>query len=309
MRSKSPLLVLVSAVALHAQAPAPAAFEAASVKLANRNSQSPNAAPDAAATLRGGPGSADPNRISWTNITLQSLLISAYGSDCRVQASECDQVTGPAWIRSERYDVNATLPPGTTNEQFSLMLQGLLAERFHVAVHREPRELQGYELVAGKLTGRLAQSPDATPGEAAGSPSGPMESFGAPGTYPKLLRPGFMIAPYRPAALPPSAPLRAVANHLFAREQTPADIAKMLGILLGSHVVDKTGLMGEYDFTLDWVPNPALLADAPPDAPEANLPRDIPTAIQEQLGLRLSKAKLTLDVVVMKNADRVPTEN
>src|SRR5580698_10281367 len=102
-------------------------FEAASVKPADPKSEPVNAASDARATLRGGPGSSDPGRISYTNVTLQSLFITAFGAGCRVQGEECDQIVGPAWLRAERYDINATVPIGTTNAQFQIMLQSLLA--------------------------------------------------------------------------------------------------------------------------------------------------------------------------------------
>src|ERR1700692_3185171 len=54
------------------------------------------------------------------------------------------QVTGPEWLTSERYDVNAKLPEGSTPDQIPEMLQSLLEERFQIKLHREKKELPVY---------------------------------------------------------------------------------------------------------------------------------------------------------------------
>jgi uncharacterized protein (TIGR03435 family) len=294
----SALLAAFASLAALAQPPGPA-FEAASVKPADPKSAPANAANDAQATLRGGPGTADPGRISYANVTLQSLLITAYGAGCKIQAEECDQISGPVWLHQNRYDVEAKIPPGATMEQFRSMLQNLLAERFHMVLHHEMRDLPGYELTLGKAT-KLKPSPEATatPDDA---PPGPLVKFGAVGEYPQLLRAGFIIAPYKGT--------RATANHLIAREQTSGDIAgKMLSPLLNTHVVDKTGLAGKYDFTLDWVPDGVNLVQEA-DGPDLSPPHGIPTALEDQLGLKLVRTKVTLDTVIVDSADRVPSGN
>ena len=79
---------------------------------------------------RGGPGTPDPGRYTTSNMTLKGLLVSAYD----VKAY---QITGPAWIETERYDIVAKVPAGATKEQFRVMLQNLLAERFKIELHRE----------------------------------------------------------------------------------------------------------------------------------------------------------------------------
>jgi uncharacterized protein (TIGR03435 family) len=290
-------LLLVMPAVNPAQPAGHPAFDAVSVKPADPQAAPVRVANDARATLRGGPGSADPGRISYTNVTLQTLLISAYGVGCRPQGDECDQLVGPAWLRSERYDLMAALPSGTTNAQFQLMLQDMLADRFRVTVHHETRDLPGLELTVGKIAKRLVKAPEA---DAAADSSGPLVKFGAIGEYPQLLRAGFIVAPY-PGTM-------ATGNHLIAREQSLPDITKMLSTLLSAHVVDKTGLTGKYNFTFDWVPEGVTLLQAP-DAPEVFLPHGIPTAIEDQLGLKLMRTKLPLDVVIVDSAEKAPTAN
>src|SRR5215469_3394074 len=66
--------------------------------------------------LRGGPGTQDPDRITYTNATLMQLITRAW--DLR-----SFQIFGPAWIENERYDITAKIPAGTNKEQFGVMLQ------------------------------------------------------------------------------------------------------------------------------------------------------------------------------------------
>src|SRR5215472_7951145 len=81
-------------------------FEVASVK-----SAAPQAGRGLMRRLMGGPGTPDPGRITYTNVTLSMLLTNAY--DVKHY-----QVTGPAWLDSEGYDITAKIPDGTTREQF-----------------------------------------------------------------------------------------------------------------------------------------------------------------------------------------------
>src|ERR1700685_2519425 len=95
-------------------------FEVASVKRL--------AADTAFIPSRGGPGTSDPSRITW-NIGLGALLVRAYGI-------REDQLIAPEWVTNGNeygYTIAATVPAGTSKEQFQMMLQNLLAERFHLA--------------------------------------------------------------------------------------------------------------------------------------------------------------------------------
>src|SRR5580658_10327964 len=108
-------------------------FEVASVK---------RSGPDSVPMSNGGPGTRDPELYTFNRATLRDLIFEAYGLDYYRE-----QVDGLAWIDNEPYDVAARIPPGTTKDQFRLMLQGLLAERFKLQVHRESRVLPVYTLV------------------------------------------------------------------------------------------------------------------------------------------------------------------
>src|SRR5262249_4874450 len=100
-------------------------FEVASVK--------PSVPPAGRGPMRvggtGGPGSKDPTRIQYENMSVTNLIVLAY--DLKRY-----QYSGPSWLESERFDVTAKIPEGATREQFRVMMQNLLAERFKMVVHR-----------------------------------------------------------------------------------------------------------------------------------------------------------------------------
>src|SRR5579863_4557498 len=110
-------------------------FEVASVK--------PSPAPDAPGAIvgcTGGPGSNDPGMISCRNLSLTVLLSMAY-------RMSYDQMTVPDWMGEAKFDIAARVPAGVTKDQVPQMWQSLLADRFKLVVHREPKVVTHYELV------------------------------------------------------------------------------------------------------------------------------------------------------------------
>jgi uncharacterized protein (TIGR03435 family) len=299
------------AAGLAAQSPAGGAapvFEVASVKPA-----APTNLPDFWYRMTGGPGTPSPGQFTCTHIALKPLLIKAY--DLRPY-----ELIGPPSIDGDKYDIEAKIPPGTTKEQFNLMLQNLLVERFGLAAHRETRELPIYELTVAK-GGLKMKEPEKPPaGEAPPAPPEP----GADGRPPtiKMLRDkdGSMM-------LPPGAPnmifysLNGV-SHVSARMQTIASLLRSLENQLGRAVVDKTGLTGSYDFNMTYAPDRSTMVSiGPPAAPEppSGQPSTLDTAsdpvpnlfaaFESQLGLKLESKKGPIEVLVVDKVNRTPTEN
>jgi hypothetical protein len=121
--------------------------------------------------MRGGPGTPDPGQITYTNVSLQNVLINAYGV-------KGFQISGPGWLDSERYDIVAKVPRGATKEQFMGMLQNLLAERFKLTLHREKKDLPMYALVVGKNGPKLKESVDGPAPKEGGPVDGPATTMG-----------------------------------------------------------------------------------------------------------------------------------
>jgi uncharacterized protein (TIGR03435 family) len=203
------------------------------------------------------------------------------------------QLTGPEWMSAERYEIIAKVPPGTTKEQFNLMLQNLLAERFHLAVHHETKEIQGYELVKGKSGPKLKPSTETGPD---------VEPTEAPKTdangFPQLSAPGLVMME--------GVRGKAVVSLLTARAQPLSALVERLSNQFRLPVADKTGLTGKFDFTLEFAPQaPGAL---PIDSPDESAP-NLVSAVPQQLGLRLEPKKIPTDIVVVDRADKIPTQN
>ncbi|MDR3703215.1 MAG: TIGR03435 family protein [Candidatus Sulfopaludibacter sp.] len=87
--------------------------------------------------------SVDNGLLTYTNFTLRRLIGNAYG------VTE-GQIVGPAWISDNLYHVQARLPAGASQSDVPAMLQGMLAERFKLAVERMKKKIPVYALVIAK---------------------------------------------------------------------------------------------------------------------------------------------------------------
>jgi uncharacterized protein (TIGR03435 family) len=294
------IVVLLAAVTFAAAAQT-LSFEVASVK-----PSAPLANGAIRIMVRGGPGTSDPGQITYQGRSLKDLISSAYGV-------KSFQVSGPGWLDTERFDIAAKIPDGTTKEQFNVMMQNLLAERFKLALHRETKDFPLYELTIAKNGPKLKPSTGDPSAADSGPPAGP-PPIGKDG-LPQLPagRPGLMMN-FMPGG----------HRRLMAVVQPVSALADMLSNLMDGPVIDKTGLTGKFDFTLEFVPEPGFgagpLGAAPPPPPSADpgQPAGLAaadqlsglfTALQEQLGLKLERKKGPLDVWVVDRAEKVPTEN
>lgn len=248
--------------------------------------------------LVGGPGSASPDRMTHTRVTIERLLRDAYGVDF-------DQIQGPDWLFDERYDVVANVPPGTTKEQVPIMLQHLLEDRFGLKLHHVTRDFPVYELTLGKGGARLKENvqPNLQPLRLGGSQL-PTDQDGFP-----VLPPGTSGMPSvtmngLTRVTAQAQPLELLLFQLRAQlgHTTSANTFAM------GRVLDRTGLTGNYDFKLtysgDMRIGGALSLPSDPSAGPSFV-----EALEQQLGLRLTKSMAPLDVLVIDHVDRIPTEN
>lgn len=181
------------------------------------------------------------------------------------------------------------------------MLQRLLTDRFHLALHHETKELQGYELVRGKSETKVKPSTEAGPN---------VDPTDAPKTdasgFPQLSAPGLVMME--------GVRGKAVVSFLTARAQPLSALVELLSKEFRLPVTDKTGLTGKFDFTLEFAPQPPGALPPPgsverlPDAPDESGP-NLMTAVQQQLGLKLEPKKIPVDILIVDKADKIPTEN
>lgn len=236
--------------------PKKAAFEVASIRAANQDG---NVDIDA---VKG--------HFAAHNVTLKRLAALAYEIDPR-------QISGgPGWVDSDSYDINAKVPEefvSQTHQLLPQMIQSLLADRFQLAIHREPREASGYALVVDKKGPKMERAKT------------------------DAKNPGFHSGNTHLTA--ENVTMEGLANHLSRNR----DIGKI--------IVDKTGLTGRFDFELNWTPERLALKPEASFLGEPKTSDDRPsifTALQEQLGLKLESVKVPFSAVVIDRAEK-PEEN
>ena len=202
-------------------------------------------------------------------------------------------VAGPAWLYSEPYDIEAKAAGNPDNSQSRIMLQSLLTERFHLIVHRETRELLMYVLVVAKKSARpgaglmLAKEGDCTP---------PSQDFPQP-----------PLEAGKPAYCNVKQQLRRQDNGTSSMQLrgygvSLSILARSLASTVYQQVEDDTGIVGNYDISMDYAPyndKDDLLASKP----DTGVP-SLFTALQEQPGLRLVGRKGPVEVVVIDRAER-----
>ena len=240
-----------------AQAPA---FEVASIRIG---------APFSMELLRsGGIGmTVEPGRVVIKSWALTDMIGAAF-------QVRTDQILGPDWMGTQRFDVQAKMPPGVTASQVPAMLQGLLATRFTLEFHRAQKEFPIYALTARK--GALRMQP-AAPGD--------------------TTTPGCTIIS---------------GGHRMCHRMTMAALTDLLtqlsrmyaamppgGMNWGIEVatIDETGLTGAYDFNMDYGPGGEDTGGG-----------SVIDAV-DRLGLKLEKKKRSEEQIVIDRLEKTPTEN
>ncbi len=274
MKMLLPFLVWACSVVvmLQAQSPAPA-FEVASIKT-NRS----GAVAQRISAPRG------TGRLDVTNGSLHVLVLNAFSLADFQLAGE------PDWMRQTRFDIAARGDASATREQISAMLRTLLADRFHLATHRETREQPIYALVLARADGRLG--PHMTP----------------------TTRDCQALTTGRADQPPPNAGGQTLCgttmtpDSINAGARTLQQVAKELTGVLGRQVIDQTGLSGLFDLDLTFT---AEIPDRPGTSPSPAANPDAPSifaAVQEQLGLKLEARKGPVEVLVIDRVE-LPEEN
>lgn len=291
--------LIVAGVVL-AQSPATRPeFEVASVRL------NPNCAGN-----RGRGIGPTPGRLSLSCTSLRNIIRLAYGAfvNGAMTARPPEVQGGPGWLDTELYDINAKAADVVPVAQLmGPMLQSLLEERLKLKVHRESKEAPVYVLTVGKNGPRYSAAKFSQAKEGSCTPIDL-------NNMPQRPEPGQPAPRYCGGG-----GMRSRAGNIIT-EGYAVTMAEFAGRMLAGNVdrpvIDRTGLTGRYDISLEFVRDylpagPARLngADVPvlPEPPPDAGP-SIFTALQEQLGLKLTPDKGSIEILVVDHAEK-PSEN
>ncbi len=235
---------------------------------------------------------ADAGMLRYITVSLKDVIRVAY----RVKEF---QVQGPDWLNNTRFDIVAKLPDGSSKDQIPEMLQALLADRFKLTVHRDTKEHAIYAMLVSKGGPKLKPAEEIAEG-----PGDP-----AKGQVPR----GAMMMQVDGAGA-----------HLKAPAATLAGLAEMISRFSERPVVDMTGIEGQYSFDLVFSPEalggmpggrggppmpPPGAGDHPhSDAPPAEAAGSIYESVQKY-GLKLDPRKAAMEVLIVDQIEKTPTEN
>jgi uncharacterized protein (TIGR03435 family) len=311
------------------------AFEVASVRPSAQLDMQKLAAQMQAGNMPRMGAHVDAERAEYDYMSLKDLVANAF----KVKAY---QVTGPAWLSSERFDIAAKIPDGATKDDAPAMLKALLEERFKLVAHKDKEEHPVLALAVGKDGPKLKEATGTPepigddvplkPGEfKMDGPDGPIRvSRNADGTMTMNMGAKGIITQ--------KIDMQNQVVHMESTMVTMEGFADMLTNMMqiggggGQQVVDMTGLKGNYQVDVDFglaelmamarerakemgmsVPGapaggggadnmPASAASDP--AGRSSLYQSV-----EKLGLKLEPRKAPVEQVVVEHVEKTPTEN
>jgi uncharacterized protein (TIGR03435 family) len=255
-------------------------FEVASIK--------PNNSGDVIVRLIPQPG----GRLTGTNVTAAHLLRFAY------DLPWFQDVGGPGWVTSDRFDIAAKAEGDPPTDQKRVMLRRLLTERFKLSAHIERRNLPVYSLTTARKDRRLGAQLRRSTATCGGVEPANVGAFGpAPPEGPPSC--GFF-------GFAPGTQFSAGRVGLAFRGLTMAELAKWLVPVLRRNVNDQTSLAGYFDADFD------IVAEMPVPPPPPGMPNpfadaaplSIFTVFPEQLGLKLESTTGPVDVLVIDGIER-----
>lgn len=279
--------VAVTMLAAAQSAPPEPAFDVASVK-PSKSGDSPTS------NFPLGAGDVYVRNGGYFNATAQPLAVYlnfAY----KVMGNQAQYIIPqlPDWATTDRYDIQARAQADPGKDGMRLMMRALLAERFHLKTHYEDRELPVFALVLRK-PGKLG--PQLVPHE--GQEPCPTEQ---PAPNASWVVDGKLAFCNGIFPMQPSVPRR----YKFAgRNLTLGFIMDTFsaGVNLGRPIVDRTGLTGTFDFSLEWAP------DRPTAEPELDAGPTFEQALRDQFGMQLQPQKGPVKILVIDHVER-PSAN
>jgi len=289
MRSRIAVVAIVSSlVGRHVLTQSPPAFEVASIRPADVQNRQVNAGV-----------SLDGSQVRYRLVPLISYI--GYAFDARNY-----QIVGPDWLRTQYFDVVAKLPAGASTKQVPQMLRTLLVDRFGLKSHPEKREFSVSALEVAKEGLRMHEAPRAAiDTDNNGTVTFSVVANQTGGSF----------------DLGGGAYFLSTATGFEGKKMTMAQLAYMLTPFVDRPVIDSTSLAGRYDFALDiseedrtaigiraalnaGVKLPPQMLRLLDNASGASL-----TDALRTLGLVLVSKKAYLDVIVVDEMQKTPSEN
>lgn len=263
----------------------------------------------------------DGSRATFTYMSLKQLV--AYAYKLRIY-----EVTGPAWMTTDRFDIQAKLPDGATKDDAPEMMRALLDDRFKLAAHTETKDAPVLGLMVAKGGPKLTASNAPVEEIDANAELKPGESRMDSVDGPILLTKNddgsttYHMGPRGTFTLKFDMETRSM--HLTAAGMSMRGLALMMTSLGGGEgrqVVDQTGVTGRYDVALDFsimdltqsLKDQGInLPQRPGDGPDATASdpgggETLASALAK-MGLKMEKSHAVVERLVVDHVEQEATE-
>ena len=198
--------------------------------------------------------------------------------------SDTQLLNASGWMVSQHFDIQGkedealakALQDGPIAEVQALrrqLVRGILEERFQLRIQRKTTELSAFALVVAKGGSKVTpfNADDGRKFRGRVGPPGKVDARGAS--------------------------MQFLADYLSSRPEAS-----------GRVVLDKTGLIGDFDWTLRWTPQTFGAAAPEPAATDADTPPNLIVALQEQLGLKMESGKYPIPTLFIDHVEK-PSSN
>ncbi len=269
------------------------------------------------------------SRAEYINMNLKDLIALAWNL-------RGYQVSGPDWLGSERFDIEATMPQGATKNDAPAMLQALLEERFKLTAHESDEEHKVLALLVGKNGPKIKKSATAPQPVDENAPLKPNEmTMDGPDGPVRMKRnsDGSMVFDLGmrgtvTVKLDTINQALRIESSMVTMGGFTDTLSVLLGQMGGQQVVDQTGLKGDYQLAVEisladlmsMAQSQGMGPPPPPPptggtganaAPSASDPSGASSVYQsvKQLGLELNERNAKVKRLVIDHVEKAPTEN
>jgi uncharacterized protein (TIGR03435 family) len=262
------------------------------------------------------------NQVNFGYMSLRDLVMTAY----EVKPA---QIVAPEWLAQQRYEISALMPDGADAKQIPAMLQALLKDRFKLVAHKDSKEQTVLALEVARGGHKMKEAAPLDANTAPGVPDPKAQTIGVGDQQISFKQSagGAVISSSANGAMKMSMGQDG-QMHMEVERMTMAQLADQLTPLSEFPVVDRTGLTGAFQVTLDLsmtdIMNVARKtaatsgialpagAGAPQGMPAglgATDPGGDMSSTVAKLGLRLEKTKAAMESVTVESAEKNPSEN
>ncbi len=267
------------------------------------------------------------NQVNFGYMSLRDLATIAY-------AVKPTQIKAPDWMAQQRFDIQALMPEGADQKQVPAMLQALLKDRFKLVAHKDSKEQDVMALEVAKGGHKMKEAAPVDPNAVAAAPAAGAQTMTFGGQQVTVNRSGGGATAVVAGGPAGTGGVKVsmgqdMQMHMEIERMTMQQLVDQLTTMNELQVVDRTGLTGAFQVTLDismadmlavarrsgamaGVALPAGLGGAPAGMPAglgaADPGGDISSTVAK-LGLRLEKTKAVMESVTVESAEKLPTEN